>query len=222
MQNKVVGWGAFPMSTPDSEVISGKFKVPLLRGEVDKRVVKYDQIERRISRDIDTWLANLYFDVKHLPRHLGKKQDLDVVMSFSDNMLQLKQRHDTDGNLSDEDDDDHKKLAEEEAETAAVDDNKRVKNREGDVKQNDKSGETDETDPLLGDDAFEDEELDPESQRLADGNPIHPSSLSKKLEQYKVSLSATIKLGNNQYNYTCVCVCVCVSVPFIQGTCFTC
>lgn len=55
--NRVVAWGAFPMSTPDAEVISGKFKVPLLRGEVDRSVIKYEQIEQRLRRGGTTCMS---------------------------------------------------------------------------------------------------------------------------------------------------------------------
>lgn len=39
-------------------------------------------------------MANLYFDVRHLPRHLKNQKDFEVFMSFSDQLLRLRQQRD--------------------------------------------------------------------------------------------------------------------------------
>lgn len=60
----VVGWGAFPIVNGDFEVNTGKFKLPLLYGQIDWQVNKFKDIEQRYMRNIDEWLCNLYIDVK--------------------------------------------------------------------------------------------------------------------------------------------------------------
>ena len=40
-QDRVVAWGALPLTTPDFHLIQGKYKLPLLRGEVDPTIDKY-------------------------------------------------------------------------------------------------------------------------------------------------------------------------------------
>ncbi|RLN14933.1 hypothetical protein BBJ28_00000897 [Nothophytophthora sp. Chile5] len=64
----VVAWGALPLSTPDFQVVQGKFKVPLLRGEMDSTMDKYHDMERMYQDDLSSWLCNLYFQVRHLPK----------------------------------------------------------------------------------------------------------------------------------------------------------
>jgi hypothetical protein len=92
--DRVVGWGAFPAfsATKDWDAIQGKFRVPLLRGELDGTVDKFERIEQRsaccaslravvvvtvaitdvcaVAENLDTWLCNMYFDVRHLPRYM--------------------------------------------------------------------------------------------------------------------------------------------------------
>ncbi|RLN47931.1 hypothetical protein BBJ28_00009900 [Nothophytophthora sp. Chile5] len=64
----VVAWGALPLSTPDFQVVQGKFKVPLLRGEMDSTMDKYRDMERMYQDDLSSWLCNFYFQVRHLPK----------------------------------------------------------------------------------------------------------------------------------------------------------
>lgn len=66
--DRVVGWGALPACNGDMRVASGRFKVPLLRGEVDPDVDRYQLIEERIGKDLDNWLANLYVESALMPR----------------------------------------------------------------------------------------------------------------------------------------------------------
>ena len=47
---------------------SGKYKSPLLRGELDPRIEKHRKLEEIVNDDIDNWLCNLYFEVIKLPR----------------------------------------------------------------------------------------------------------------------------------------------------------
>ena len=60
----VVGWGIFPLLNSDFGLNEGKFKVPLLFGNVDPRVDKFDKIEMAMMEDLDKWICNLYFEVE--------------------------------------------------------------------------------------------------------------------------------------------------------------
>ncbi|KAG1694032.1 hypothetical protein DVH05_022049 [Phytophthora capsici] len=64
----VVAWGAIPLTTPEFQVIQGKFKVPLLRGEMDHTMDKYQDIEKMYQTDLSCWLCNFYFQVYYLPK----------------------------------------------------------------------------------------------------------------------------------------------------------
>lgn len=60
----VVGWGIFPLMNSDFGLNEGKFKVPLMFGNVDPRMDKFDKIEMAMMKDLDTWVSNLYFEVE--------------------------------------------------------------------------------------------------------------------------------------------------------------
>jgi hypothetical protein len=63
----VVAWGAFPLCYSNFDIITGRYKLPLLRGELDLRLDKYETLERTIANDIDSWLCNLYFEAELVP-----------------------------------------------------------------------------------------------------------------------------------------------------------
>ena len=63
-QDYVVGWGIFPLLNSDFQLNEGKFKVPLLFGNVDPRVDKFDKIEMNMMKDLDNWVSNLYFEIE--------------------------------------------------------------------------------------------------------------------------------------------------------------
>lgn len=60
----VVGWGIFPLINADFRLNEGKFKVPLLFGNVDPRIDKFDKIEMAMMEDLDKWVSNLYFEIE--------------------------------------------------------------------------------------------------------------------------------------------------------------
>lgn len=60
----VVGWGVFPLVNSDFAVNEGKFKVPLLFGNVNPNIDKFEKIEARMMQDLDNWTANLYFEIE--------------------------------------------------------------------------------------------------------------------------------------------------------------
>ena len=69
----VVGWGVFPLVNSDFAVNEGKFKVPLLFGNVNPNMDKFEKIETRMMQDLDNWTANLYFEIERV-----KLRDLKI------------------------------------------------------------------------------------------------------------------------------------------------
>ncbi|CAJ1082412.1 uncharacterized protein ofcc1 [Xyrichtys novacula] len=65
--SSVLAWGAFPVCGPGLNHLQGRFKTPLLRGEPNTQVSRFNDIEALISSDLDHWLCNLYFEIKRLP-----------------------------------------------------------------------------------------------------------------------------------------------------------
>ncbi|KAK2886347.1 hypothetical protein Q8A73_020293 [Channa argus] len=65
--SSALAWGAFPVSGPNLDVVQGRFKIPLLRGEPTTQLDQFRKIEGLISSDLDHWMCNLYFQVKRLP-----------------------------------------------------------------------------------------------------------------------------------------------------------
>ena len=59
-QDKVIGWGAFPIVNGDFEINAGKFKVPMLTGIIDFDTNKFKDIEKKYMKNVDEWLCNLY------------------------------------------------------------------------------------------------------------------------------------------------------------------
>jgi len=87
--DRVVAWGAFPMSNPTGDIIKGHFKVPLLRGEMDPSIEKFSEIEQRMADNIDNWLCNLYFTVEHWPRYKNGQREFEVELKYTQELLQL-------------------------------------------------------------------------------------------------------------------------------------
>ena len=71
----VVGWGAFPLLNSDFDLNEGKYKVPLLFGGVKPNLDKFMHIENLMKKDLDNWLANLYFEVEKVNLMDIKVQD---------------------------------------------------------------------------------------------------------------------------------------------------
>lgn len=60
----VVGWGSFPLINSDFKLNQGKFKVPLLFGNVNPNIDKFRKIEEKMMDDLDSWVGNLYFELE--------------------------------------------------------------------------------------------------------------------------------------------------------------
>ena len=54
-------------------IVKGRFRIPFLRGPVDRNVKKYETFERRYAADLSAWLSNLYVDIRHLPREFNNE-----------------------------------------------------------------------------------------------------------------------------------------------------
>lgn len=92
--DQVVAWGALPYATSSFEPVEGKFKLPLLRGEVDFTMSKYRHIEEAIAQDLDKWLANLYLEVIRRPREFTDSaghvlKEYDVELNYTSELLKL-------------------------------------------------------------------------------------------------------------------------------------
>ena len=86
--DRVVAWGAFPMAYINFDIIKGQFKVPLLRGAYgNEPIEKFETIHEKISSNLDHWLANLYFDVRHWPRLLDHGVENSVELNFKGKKL---------------------------------------------------------------------------------------------------------------------------------------
>eukprot|EP00794_Sanderia_malayensis_P012036 gene12036-13278_t len=81
--DKVVGWGCFPISDGNFDVVEGKYKTALLRGNVDSSIDKFGTIEKLIASDIDHWLCNLYFEIVKLPKYLAGQKEYEVELQFT-------------------------------------------------------------------------------------------------------------------------------------------
>ena len=94
MQDEVVAWGALPMCDGQFSVVKGSFKIPLLKGHVDRTIDLHYSLETMYREDLSRWLSNLYLEVRHLPREMldpsGKKEnEFDVEFDFVNNLLRL-------------------------------------------------------------------------------------------------------------------------------------
>ncbi|KAL6070791.1 hypothetical protein STEG23_029337, partial [Scotinomys teguina] len=57
------------MCNNNFQIVEGKFKCPLLRGNYDQKLDSFRKIEDVICQDLDQWLCNLYFKVIKTPLH---------------------------------------------------------------------------------------------------------------------------------------------------------
>jgi hypothetical protein len=67
----------------------------MMRGELDMSIDRHSAIERRLHNNLDTWLCNLYFEIKRLPRYTEGQREYEVELQYSSGMLGYPQRPDT-------------------------------------------------------------------------------------------------------------------------------
>jgi len=63
-KDEIVAWGALPIVNGEFEVNQGKFKLPMLAGNIDFNTNKFKDIEQKYRRNVDEWLCNLYVEIK--------------------------------------------------------------------------------------------------------------------------------------------------------------
>ncbi|XP_064187283.1 uncharacterized protein ofcc1 [Anguilla rostrata] len=76
----VAAWGAFPVCGCGFDIVQGKFRTPLLRGERAPALDQFRKVEELMSSDLDNWLCNLYFQVKKLPRGASDGAEYSVAL----------------------------------------------------------------------------------------------------------------------------------------------
>ncbi|KAK7232951.1 DNA-binding transcription factor [Aureococcus anophagefferens] len=93
-RDAVVGWSALPLCDPHFAVIKGKFKVPVLRGEVKPHFDRFSMIQDAYVNDLSAWLGNMYVEIRYLPRETidpegNLKDEYHVEYDFINKLLQL-------------------------------------------------------------------------------------------------------------------------------------
>ncbi|XP_057680658.1 uncharacterized protein ofcc1 isoform X1 [Corythoichthys intestinalis] len=66
-KKSALAWGVFPVCGPNLDLVQGRYKTPLLRGEPSTQVDRFQMIEELIATDLDVWLCNMYFQIRRLP-----------------------------------------------------------------------------------------------------------------------------------------------------------
>lgn len=93
--DRCVGWGVMPLCDAQLRVAHGKFQLPLLCGPIDRRLDRYAKLADWYQEDLNRWLANMYFEIKHLPREVFRRNDtrpmkeFDVQLSLTGELLGL-------------------------------------------------------------------------------------------------------------------------------------
>ncbi|KAH8062132.1 DNA-binding transcription factor [Aureococcus anophagefferens] len=92
-RDAVVGWSALPLCDPHFAVIKGKFKVPVLRGEVKPHFDRFSMIQDAYVNDLSAWLGNMYVEIRYLPRETidpeGNLRTSTTSSATSSTLLQL-------------------------------------------------------------------------------------------------------------------------------------
>jgi hypothetical protein len=67
--DRVVAWAPLPACSMDLRTpATGRFRLPLMRGEVNPDIETFSALEQTVGRDLDTWLGNLYVELAPLPK----------------------------------------------------------------------------------------------------------------------------------------------------------
>lgn len=90
--DRVVGWGCFPISDGEFNIIDGKYKAPFLRGDMDPTIDKHEKIEELMADDLENWLCNLYFEIVKLPRYMAGQKEYEVELQFTSGILSYPSR----------------------------------------------------------------------------------------------------------------------------------
>ncbi|XP_071854026.1 uncharacterized protein [Apostichopus japonicus] len=90
--DKVVSWGVFPICDGQFDVLQGRYKTPMLRGEFDPRIEKHEVIEKLMASDLDHWMSNMYFEIIKLPRFIAGQKEYEVELQFSSQLMSFPDR----------------------------------------------------------------------------------------------------------------------------------
>ncbi len=71
--DKVMAHAFFPICNSDFTPIEGKFKIPMIRGEVNTNWDKFRDLEALYCKDLDQWIGNLYFQISR-PENVAARQ----------------------------------------------------------------------------------------------------------------------------------------------------
>ena len=82
-----MGWRCFPICDAEFNVLEGKFRTPLLRGDLDSGIDKFETIEKLMATDLENWLCNVYFEIVRLPRYMAGQKEYEVELGFTSGML---------------------------------------------------------------------------------------------------------------------------------------
>ena len=66
LDDEIVGWGVFPILNSELSFNEGRFKIPIMQGNVDEDVTLYRQIQKKMIDNLDTWVCNMYFEIEPL------------------------------------------------------------------------------------------------------------------------------------------------------------
>jgi hypothetical protein len=61
--DRVVAWTALPIIGTHFTVITGKFRLPMLRDQANPNIQHFKVMEELMANDLNNWLCNLYIDV---------------------------------------------------------------------------------------------------------------------------------------------------------------
>ena len=82
-----VAWGALPLRRPDGTLVTGKHKVPLVRGAVDRGIALYAELEHLVRTDLQTWVGNMYLDLTRLSRYVDGQREFEVELEYTSGLL---------------------------------------------------------------------------------------------------------------------------------------
>lgn len=99
-----IAWAVLPMCNEHFSFVRGKFRLPFLKGEHSPSTKLYSQIETSMASDMNSWLCNMYIDIKlcPLPKDLIEPKN-SIGFNFIKKYVSIKESSKNSENLKDED-----------------------------------------------------------------------------------------------------------------------
>ena len=88
--DKCVAHGIFPLTNSDFEYSEGKFKVPMITGDINLSVDRFKDMEAIYTENLDKWLCNLYFEIRKRRSSHDEKFAVDLFPIESNTQLEDK------------------------------------------------------------------------------------------------------------------------------------